>query len=420
MSHRHTDVLVIGAGIIGAACAHELARAGLSVRVVDARLGGATQTGMGHLVAMDAHPAELALSAASLDIWRDWGARMNHTDPACAYTGCGTMWVAESDHDMEEAERKQRRLLEHGVSSTLLNAQQLAHAEPALRTGLAGALQVSGDALIYAPSAARWLLTHAPPCLSFEAVEVCKIDAQGVVLTDGSRRTAEAIVLAAGMLASRLCDDLPLHPKKGHLAITDRYPTGIRHQLVELGYTASTQQREGAAVAFNVQPRPTGQLLIGSSRQIGEAQCATGSGVRSAADFAAGSTAGSAAGSASGAALAPSHTRAPAHTPAVEPAVEPAVLARMLRRAIGYLPGLSGLNLIRTWTGVRAATPDGLPLIGRHPARDKLWLAVGHEGLGVTTAPATGRLLAALMTGAAPPLDPTPFAASRSFDEVTP
>ncbi|MFF7396862.1 NAD(P)/FAD-dependent oxidoreductase [Achromobacter sp. NPDC008082] len=386
MSHRHTDVLVIGAGIIGAACAHELARAGLSVRVVDARLGGATQTGMGHLVAMDAHPAELALSAASLDIWRDWGARMNHTDPACAYTGCGTMWVAESDHDMAEAERKQRRLLEHGVPSTLLNAQQLAHAEPALRTGLAGALQVSGDALIYAPSAARWLLTHAPPCLSFEAVEVCKIDAQGVVLTDGSRRTAEAIVLAAGMLASRLCDDLPLHPKKGHLAITDRYPTGIRHQLVELGYTASTQQREGAAVAFNVQPRPTGQLLIGSSRQIGEAQCATGS--------------------ASGTAL--------------TPAVEPAVLARMLRRAIGYLPGLSGLNLIRTWTGVRTATPDGLPLIGRHPARDKLWLAVGHEGLGVTTAPATGRLLAALMTGAAPPLDPTPFAASRSFDEVTP
>ena len=390
MSHRHTDVLVIGAGIIGAACAHELALAGLSVRVVDARLGGATQTGMGHLVAMDAHPAELALSAASLDIWRDWGARMNHTDPACAYTGCGTMWVAESDHDMAEAEHKQRRLLEHGVPSTLLNAQQLAHAEPALRAGLAGALQVSGDALIYAPSAARWLLTHAPPCLSFEAVEVCKIDTQGVVLTDGSRRTAEAIVLATGILASRLCDDLPLHPKKGHLAITDRYPTGIRHQLVELGYTASTQQREGAAVAFNVQPRPTGQLLIGSSRQIGEAQCA--------------------AGSASGTAL----------PPAVEPAVEPAVLARMLRRAIDYLPGLSGLNLIRTWTGVRAATPDGLPLIGRHPLRDKLWLAVGHEGRGVTTAPATGRLLAALMTGAATPLDPTPFAASRSFDEVTP
>jgi glycine/D-amino acid oxidase-like deaminating enzyme len=402
MSHGHTDVLVIGAGIIGAACAHELALAGLSVRVVDARLGGATQTGMGHLVAMDAHPAELALSAASLEIWREWGPRMNHTDPACAYTGCGTMWVAESDHDMAEAECKQRRLLEHGVSSTLLNAQQLAQAEPALRAGLAGALQVSGDALIYAPSAARWLLTHAPPCLSFEAVEVCKIDAQGVVLSDGSRRTAEAIVLAAGMLASRLCDDLPLHPKKGHLAITDRYPTGIRHQLVELGYTASTQQREGAAVAFNVQPRPTGQLLIGSSRQIGEPQYAAGSAASSAASSASSSAAGS------------------ASDTALTAAVEPAVLASMLRRAIGYLPGLSGLNLIRTWTGVRAATPDGLPLIGRHPSRDKLWLAVGHEGLGVTTAPATGRLLAALMTGAATPLDPTPFAASRSFDEVTP
>lgn len=374
MSHEHTDVLVIGAGIIGAACAHELARAGLSVRVVDGQLGGATQTGMGHLVAMDTCAAELALSSMSLDIWRDWGARMGDTDATCAYTRCGTMWIAANEQDMAEAERKQRRLREYDVSATLLNAQALAQAEPALRAGLAGALHVPEDGLVYAPGAARWLLTHASPRLVFESVAVSKIDAHGAVLADGSRRNADAIVLAAGLSAARLCDDLPLHPKKGHLAITDRYPTAVRHQLVELGYMASTQQRDGAAIAFNVQPRPTGQLLIGSSRQAGVAA----------------------------------------------PAVEPAVLSRMLQRAIDFLPGLSGLNLIRTWTGIRAATPDGLPLIGRHPSRDTLWLAVGHEGLGVTTAPATARLLTALMTGATPPLNPSPFSASRPFEEVSP
>nr|WP_314360878.1 FAD-dependent oxidoreductase [uncultured Achromobacter sp.] len=374
MPHPSKDVLIVGAGIIGAACAHHLAAAGLSVHVLDAGLKGATQAGMGHLVVMDSDPAELALSSLSMDAWRQWGPRMNAADPACAYTECGTLWVAATSDDMTEAERKHARLGHQGVAATLLTARQLADAEPFLRSGLAGALHVPGDGLVYAPNAARWLLTHAPPGVSFEAIRVDKIDEQGAVLADGSRRNAKAVVLAAGMVATHLCDDLPLAPKKGHLAITDRYPTGIRHQLVELGYMASTQQRDGAAVAFNVQPRPTGQLLIGSSRQIGQA----------------------------------------------DSDIDPMVLSGMLKRAIDFLPGLSGMNLIRTWTGVRAATPDGLPLIGPHPTRAGLWLALGHEGLGVTTAPATAALLTALMTNATPPLAAAPFAPSRSFDEVTP
>lgn len=374
LSHAHSDVIVIGAGIIGAACAHELAQAGLTVHVVDARSGGATQSGMGHLVAMDASAAELALSSASMDVWREWGERMNHADPVCSYTRCGTMWVAAQAEDMAEAERKHQRLRERGITATLLTAAQLAEAEPALRAGLAGGLHVPGDGLVYAPSAARWLLTQGPPRISREFAVVRDIGERGITLDDGTRRHADAIVLAAGLAATQLCSDLPLHPKKGHLAITDRYPTGIRHQLVELGYLSSIQQREGAAIAFNVQPRPTGQLLIGSSRQIGNADAA----------------------------------------------VEPPVLSRMLRRALDYLPALSGMNLVRTWTGVRAATPDGLPLIGRHPARGTLWLAVGHEGLGVTTAPATARLLTALITGSTPPVDPAPFSASRSLIEATP
>ncbi|WP_347876943.1 FAD-dependent oxidoreductase, partial [Pseudomonas aeruginosa] len=48
-------------------------------------------------------------------------------------------------------------------------------------------------------------------------------------------------------------------------------------------------------------------------------------------------------------------------------------------RGLDYLPGLAGLNAIRAWTGFRAATPDGLPLLGEHPAQPGLWLAVGHE-----------------------------------------
>jgi D-hydroxyproline dehydrogenase subunit beta len=360
----NADVLVIGAGIVGAACAHELARAGLDVRVLDAGIGGATGAGMGHLVVMDDNPAELTLSHESLKAWHDWAPRMNAD---CAFAACGTLWLAANEAEMAAAEAKRRSLQAHGVACELLNAAALAAAEPMLRQGLAGALKVNGDSVVYAPNAARWLLAQAPRPIAFERTEVAAIEGSRVRLSDGSWRSAGAVLLAAGIQAPRLCPDLPIRPKKGHLAITDRYPGAVHHQLVELGYISSAHHSDGASVAFNVQPRPTGQLLIGSSRQFDT----------------------------------------------IDPAVEASMLARMLGRALDYLPALAGLNTVRTWTGFRAATPDGLPIIGRHPRQPGLWLAVGHEGLGVTTAPATARLLAAQLTGAALPFDAAPYGLQR-------
>jgi glycine/D-amino acid oxidase-like deaminating enzyme len=120
-------------------------------------------------------------------------------------------------------------------------------------------------------------------------------------------------------------------------------------------------------VAFNLQPRPTGQVLIGSSRQFDDSSAE----------------------------------------------VDADMLAQMLERALSYMPALADLNAIRCWTGLRAATPDSLPLLGPHPQHPGLWLAVGHEGLGVTTAPASARLLAAQITGRRAELDPAPYLPQR-------
>jgi glycine/D-amino acid oxidase-like deaminating enzyme len=358
------DVIVIGAGIVGSTCAFELARRGLKVLVLDSGQGGATAAGMGHLVAMDDNPAELALCSYSLELWRQWAARL---DDSCAYRNCGTLWLAANDAEMHEAERKAATLREQGVACQMLDANRLQALEPMLSRGLKGGLRVTGDGILYAPNAAQWLLRQGGNGITYERARVSTLRGSRVRLDDGRQLDAGAVILANGIQAPALCPGLPITPKKGHLLITDRYPGQLHHQLVELGYASSAHANSGTSVAFNAQPRPTGQILLGSSRQFDT----------------------------------------------LDPRIDGPVLGRMLARALEYLPGLGDLNAIRCWTGFRAATPDGLPIIGQHPEQAGLWLAVGHEGLGVTTAPATAQLLAAGVLGEHSPISSAAYSLER-------
>jgi glycine/D-amino acid oxidase-like deaminating enzyme len=105
------------------------------------------------------------------------------------------------------------------------------------------------------------------------------------------------------------------------------------------------------------------------------------------------------------------------------------MLVRMLQRAQEYMPGLAQLSTVRTWTGFRAATPDKLPLIGpwagnataektRGATGDKsIFLATGHEGLGITTSLGTARILADQITGTKPEIPIEPYLPSRTAKE---
>jgi glycine/D-amino acid oxidase-like deaminating enzyme len=86
----------------------------------------------------------------------------------------------------------------------------------------------------------------------------------------------------------------------------------------------------------------------------------------------------------------------------------------MLRRAQEYLPGLGAMSALRTWTGFRAATPDKLPLIGPLPGDTSLFLATGHEGLGITTSLATAAILVDQITGTKPEIPIEPYLPSRT------
>jgi glycine/D-amino acid oxidase-like deaminating enzyme len=367
---RSADVLIVGAGIVGAASAFELAKAGLRVTILEERFtsAGATGAAMGHIVVMDDSEAQFSLTHYSQTLWEE----LREELPAkIEFDRCGTIWVAVDDQEMAEVGRKRAFYRARGVHAEILDPQSLRDAEPHLRAPLAGGLLVAGDSVIYPPAAASFLLERAVALgASLETGKAVISLEKGIArLADGTTLSAGRLINAAGQFSGKLTPGIRVKPRKGHLVITDRYPGTVRHQLVELGYLKSAHSSSGDSVAFNVQPRTTGQLLIGSSRQY---------------DI-------------------------------EDDQVEPAILSRMLERTFEYLPALASYSGIRVWTGFRPATPDKLPLIGPWPEDPTLYIATGHEGLGITTSLATGKLICSHILGQAPAISAEPYLPSRQM-----
>jgi glycine/D-amino acid oxidase-like deaminating enzyme len=203
-------------------------------------------------------------------------------------------------------------------------------------------------------------------------VEVRSIDAKGVTLHDGERISCATVVVATGVDAPRLIPGLPVRPRKGQLAITDRGSALCRRQIVELSYINNAHGHSDESISFNVQPRSTGQMLIGSSRSYGD------------------QTNG----------------------------VDARMMRIMLEGAVHYIPALADRRILRMWTGFRAATPDSLPIIGPHPMSSSVFIATGHEGLGLTNSLGTAHLIESLLLGTKPEIDPTPFLPARFMSSL--
>jgi glycine/D-amino acid oxidase-like deaminating enzyme len=362
------DVVLAGGGIVGAACALFCAQAGFRVALVEREFlgSGATAAGMGHIVVMDDSEAQFALTRRSQQLWQQLSSTL---PPRAEYEVRGTIWVAADEEEFDEAARKHDYLRAREVPSRLLSGRELAALEPNLRPGLPGGLLVLEDGVVYPPAVALHLARQAESLGATLLLgrSVTSLAHGEATLDDETRLRAPRLVNALGAEAGICTPGLPVKKRKGHLVITDRYPGFVNHQLVELGYLKSAHSLVTDSVAFNVQPRQTGQVLIGSSRQYGNE----------------------------------------------DSAVDQALLTAMLNRAALYLPAVVSLNVLRVWTGFRAATPDKLPLIGPVIGDPTLWLATGHEGLGITTALATAELLASAFTGNRTAIAPEPYLPER-------
>jgi glycine/D-amino acid oxidase-like deaminating enzyme len=367
------DVAVIGAGIVGAACAYELSLAGLRVVMVEPNAvgSGATNLGYGSLSVQDETPGQLALTRYGLALWErlvEWLPR------ECEYRRCGTVWVAVEEGDLEAAALRGEFFNRQGVPAEVLDSQQLTEAEPGLNHKAAGGLLVSGDGCLRASRAAEFLfqlasqkgIQHVPQrALSFQNHELR--------LADGSVLYAGNVVNAAGNEAPSLTPELPLTYSKGHLLVVETRAHCASHQISaiameappEIEGRARFELRQSAAA-----PNEASEVWIGSSAQLVNGQAASTQ-------------------------------------------VEAKMVAHLLRRAIEMVSAIGSAKPLRSWTGVRATCADGLPLIGRVAGRENTFVATGHGGYGATAALATARLLVDELLCQTPEIDAMPYRADR-------
>jgi len=365
------DVVVIGGGIVGAACAYYLAMAGVSVHVLerDFAASGTSRACDGLILYSDKlSEAELGLAQASADLWEELATSL---DADFEYARKGTIVLYESEEGLAIGRQKATDLQASGIRSEILDGAGLRSLEPNLAADLAGGIYYPDEAQVDSRSATLAMLDAAQsmgaalqPATTVTGI---RLDRSGRVCAVGTTRgdvSTRQVVCAAGVWSNEIARsagvELPVRPRKGHILVTARVPGLIAHPMLEGSYAASvTSAAEEVQVALVAEMTAGGTMLLGSSREFA----------------------------------------------GYDRTVSPAVMQAIAARAVRFLPGLAQTSVIRSYAGLRPWSPDHLPLVGPVDAVLGLYLATGHEGAGVGLAPVTGQILAqCILEGKTPPL----------------
>ena len=344
------DIIVVGAGIVGCAIGYELAKRGASVQIVDERPAGmgATQASAGVLAPyIEAHDKAplLELAARSLDLFDAFVAEVTSDSGAeVRYRRTGTLEVALQLESMARFRSVAAALTRRGISFELLDAAAARDAEPHLTGDLSGALLIPTHGHVAAGQLTRALAAAARRhgAQLIEQGRVLRLRASGrdmSVETTRGTLTAHGVVLAAGSWSGQI--DIegvsvkpPIKP--------------VRGQLVQCRWTAPLLRRVVWSERCYVVPWDDGTLLVGATvEDAGFDERTTAAGVHD-----------------------------------------------LIEAASELLPQTWTAGFSAARVGLRPASPDELPLIGRSAVIPALTYACGHYRNGVLLAPLTAKLVA--------------------------
>jgi glycine oxidase len=344
-------VLIAGAGVIGCAIADELSRRGAAVTIADPRPvgGGATQASAGMLVPY--HEAEhaspfLTLAERSLALYDSFIERLRADVPDAEidYARTGTLEVALDDGGAAALDRQALALQRAGVRCTRLDPDAAREMEPQLATGIAGALLVHAHGFIaqeiMTGALARAAVSRGAAIVDRAVCAVRRAGASLIAETDKGPLEADRVVVAAGSWSGQvrgIGEPPPLRP--------------IRGQLLRLDWPRAPLARIVWGPRAYLVPRRDGTLLVGATvEDVGFDERATVAAVHD-----------------------------------------------LMDAACEVLPDGWRAGFREARVGLRPATPDGLPVLGRSAALDHVVYATGHYRNGVLLAPITATLVADLV-----------------------
>ncbi|MFE5740165.1 NAD(P)/FAD-dependent oxidoreductase [Streptomyces celluloflavus] len=357
-------VVVVGAGIVGAACAFHAAAAGLDVTVLDRGPVGAgtTSRGEGNILLSDKEPGpELELARLSRDLWDEAGEELG--PDTVELEAKGGLVVASTPDALTALHAFAASQAEVGVCTEPV--ERVRDLEPHLAPGLPGGVHYPQDAQVQPVLAAARLLraavrrgarVHTGEAIA--AITGAGGRIAGVRTADGTVLAADAVVNAAGTwggeVGRRLGAPVEILPRRGFVLVTEPLPPTIRHKVYSADYVANVASCDaGLETSCVVEGTRAGTILIGASRErVG-----------------------------------------------FDTAMNPAVVAALAAQACRLFPFLRAAHLIRAYRGFRPYCPDHLPVIGPDPRVPGVVHACGHEGAGIGLAPGTGALVTAHLLG---------------------
>lgn len=374
-----SDVVVIGAGAIGAAVAYFCARAGLAVTVLDRdRPGGGTSSRCeGNILVSDKERGpELDLANYSLSTWHGELAEFAHL---WEFERKGGIIVASQESSMVSLQRALRAQRSHGIDVEEIDVRALREAEPHITGAAVGAAFYPDDCQVMPMLLTAHLLRMAT---DLGARVLGDTEVRGFVggqhgaitgvRTSRGEFHGAAVVNATGPWAAQVAElagvHVPIAPRRGYVLVTEPLPPRVFHKVYAAEYIDNVgSSDEGLQASPVVEGTPAGTILVGSSRErVGFSE-----------------------------------------------EVNPAALASIAANAVSLFPFMAQVRILRHYFGFRPYSPDHVPVIGADPRAPGLWHACGHEGAGIGLSVGTGRLLAQAITGSTPDLDLAPFAPDR-------
>ena len=375
MKPLRTEVVIIGAGIVGAMCAYYVNRAGLKAIVIDRGTvaSGTTGAGEGNIMVSDKSPGpELELALKSRDMWFEVAQDLGNEFELVAKGG-----LAVSRGDASSLFELSNSQSIAGVQTKRVGASEIQELEPFISKAIQNGVHYPQDAqcqpMLAAAHILRQLQRRGLEFIGHQ--EVLKIERKSenlTVRTSTLEIQSDFVVNAAGTWAGEIArlagSELPIMPRRGFILVTAPLPKYVNHKVYDSDYVDNVASSDADLQTSTViEGTQSGTILIGASRErVG-----------------------------------------------FDKSISVSVIQRLARQATSLFPILAGAQLLRVYNGFRPYSPDHLPVIGADSLIPGLFHCAGHEGAGIGLSAGSGKVIAQLIKNETPIVNPEPFSPAR-------